>query len=80
MAAAEPVGLLSNLHLIKDSVQDVTVVSCLLLMEYEYYKHVDKEHSPFRSETWYLGNYERALFKEGKATYIPITCTWLQLT
>jgi len=54
MAAAEPVGLLSNLHLIKDSVQDVTVVSCLLLMEYEYYKHVDKEHSPFRSETWYL--------------------------
>lgn len=71
MAAAEPVGLLSNLHLIRDRVQDVTVVSCLLLMEYEYYKYVDKEHSPFRSETWYLGNYERALFKEGRATYIP---------
>ena len=71
MAAAEPVGLLSNLHLIRDKVQDVTVVSCLLLMEYEYYKYVDKQNSPFRSETWYLGNYERALFKEGKATYIP---------
>jgi len=49
-------------------------------MEYEYYKHVDKEHSPFRSETWYLGNYERALFKEGKATYIPNNLHMLQLT
>ncbi|HPZ45114.1 MAG TPA: acetyl-CoA hydrolase/transferase C-terminal domain-containing protein [Coprothermobacter proteolyticus] len=71
MAAAEPVGLLSNLHLIRDRVRDVTVVSCLLLKDYEYYKYVDKQDSPFRSETWYLGEYERALFKEGKSSYIP---------
>lgn len=71
LGASQPQGFLSNLHLIKDRVNDVTIVSCLLLGDYQFYSHVEKENSPFRLESWYLGNYERALFKQGKATFIP---------
>ncbi len=71
LGASEPVGFLSNLHLIKDKVKEVNIISCLLLKEYEFYKYVDKENSPFKLESWYLGNFERALYKQGRATFIP---------
>ncbi len=71
MAAAQPQGFLSNLHLIKDKVNKVTAVSCLLLKEYEFYKYLGKENSPFYLESWYLGNFERELYKKGVATFIP---------
>lgn len=71
LGASQPVGFLSNLHRIKDSVEDVTVISCLLLKEYEFYKFLGKENTPFRLESWYLGNFERELYRNGKATFIP---------
>lgn len=71
LGASQPVKFLSNLHLIKDKVQGVNIISCLLLKDYEFYKYVDRENSPFTLESWYLGNFERALYKQGKATFIP---------
>lgn len=71
LGASQPVGFLSNLHRIKDRIEDVTIISCLLLKEYEFYKFLGKENSPFRLESWYLGNFERELYKNGKATFIP---------
>lgn len=71
LGASQPVKFLSNLHLIKDRVEGVNIISCLLLKEYEFFKYVGRENSSFTLESWYLGNFERALYKQGKATFIP---------
>ena len=72
MATFQPVGFLSNLHLIKDKVQNVTVISCLLFKEYEFYKFLGKDNdTPFFLESWFLGSFERDLYKKGIATFIP---------
>jgi acyl-CoA hydrolase len=71
MASAQPQGFLSNLHLLKDKVSNVTIISCLLLKEYEFYKYLGKEDSPYFLESWYFGNFERELYKKGVATFIP---------
>ncbi|MGB9695429.1 MAG: acetyl-CoA hydrolase/transferase family protein [Caldisericaceae bacterium] len=71
MAAAQPQGFLSNLHIAREKVTNVTVVSCLLLKDYEFFKYISKDESPFYIESWYLGNFERDLYKKGLATFIP---------
>jgi acyl-CoA hydrolase len=71
LGASQPVGFLSNLHSVKDKIRNVNIISCLLLKEYEFYKFVDKENAPFNLESWYLGNFERELFKQGRGTFIP---------
>ncbi|MCD6167999.1 MAG: acetyl-CoA hydrolase/transferase family protein [Caldisericia bacterium] len=71
LGPSQPPGLLSHLHLIKDRVENVKLITCLLLREYEFYRFVDKENAPFKMESWYLGAFERDLYKKGKITYIP---------
>jgi len=71
MASAQPQGFLSNIHHIKDKVENVTIISCLLLKEYDFYNYLGKGNSPFYLESWYLGNFERDLYKKGLATFIP---------
>ena len=71
LGASQPVGFLSNLHSVKDKIRNVNIISCLLLKEYEFYKFVDKENASFNLESWYLGNFERELFKQGRGTFIP---------
>jgi acyl-CoA hydrolase len=72
MAAAQPPGLLSSLHLIKDKVKNVKLITCLLLKDYEYLKYigVDKS-SPFILESWFFGSPERELYKKGLTSFIP---------
>jgi acyl-CoA hydrolase len=71
MAASQPVRFLSNLHKIKDRVENVDVISCLLLKDYEFLHYADKENAPFTLESWYLGNPDRPLYKQSKAAFIP---------
>ncbi len=72
MSAAQPPGLLSTLHTIKDKVRNVKVITCLLLKDYEFLKYVGKgEEAPFILEGWYFGAPERELYKKGLATFIP---------
>jgi acyl-CoA hydrolase len=72
MAAAQPPGLLSSLHLIKDRVKNVKVITCLLLKNYEFLQYVGvNDDSPFKVESWYFGNPERELYKKGLTSFIP---------
>jgi acyl-CoA hydrolase len=72
MAAAQPPGLLSSLHLIKDRIKNVKVITCLLLKNYEFLQYVGvNDDSPFKLESWYFGNPERELYKKGLASFIP---------
>lgn len=71
MAASQPVSFLSNLHKVKDKVENVDVISCLLLKDYEFLLYADKENAPFTLESWYLGNPDRPLYKQSKASFIP---------
>ena len=72
MAAAQPPGLLSTLHTIKDKVRRVKVIACLLLKDYEFLHDVGKgDDTPFLLEDWYFGGPEKDLYKKGLATFIP---------
>lgn len=72
MAASQPPGLLSSLHLIKDNVKNVKVITCLLLKNYDFLQYVGiDETSPFRLESWYFGSPERELYKKGLTSFIP---------
>ena len=72
MAAAQPPGLLSALHTIKDKVRRVKVIACLLLKDYEFLHDVGKgDDTPFLLEDWYFGGPEKDLYKKGLATFIP---------
>lgn len=71
LGGAQPFGFLSNLHKIKDRVQNVKIITCLLLKDYEFLKFVGKENSPFIMESWYLFDFERKVYNEGRLSFIP---------
>lgn len=71
MAAAQPFGFLSNVHKIKDRVQNVKIITCLLLKDYEYLKYSNRENASFIAESWYLSDFERKAYSEGRLSYIP---------
>ncbi len=73
MAAAQPPGLLSTLHTIRDRVRNVKVIACLLLKDYEFLHYVGREgeDTPFVLEDWYFGGPEKDLYRKGLTTFIP---------
>ncbi len=71
LGGSQPFGFLSNLHKIKDRISNLKIITCLLLKDYEFLKYCGRENSPFILESWYLSDYERKVYNEGRATYIP---------
>lgn len=71
LGGAQPFGFLSSLHKIKDRVKNVKIITCLLLKDYEFLKYTGRENSPFILESWYLSDFERKVYNEGRASYIP---------
>jgi len=69
MAGSEPQGLLSELGNHKDELENVNIVSCLMMGDYDFLKPEMKGH--FLNETWFYGPGDRANHKHGNVTYIP---------
>ncbi len=69
MAGSEPQGLLTELGKHKDELENVNVVSCLMMGDYDFLKPEMKGH--FLNETWFYGPGDRANHKHGNVTYIP---------
>ncbi|MFZ5353277.1 MAG: acetyl-CoA hydrolase/transferase family protein [Bacillota bacterium] len=70
LAAAEPVGLLSDLHTIADRVRDVTVVTCLPMNSYEYFTNPRYKDS-FTMEGWFYSPAMRKCHDNGNISFIP---------
>ncbi|MFO7814875.1 MAG: acetyl-CoA hydrolase/transferase C-terminal domain-containing protein [Halanaerobiales bacterium] len=69
MAGSEPQGLLSELGKHRDELENVNIVSCLMMGDYDFLKPEMKGH--FLNETWFYGPGDRANHKHGNVTYIP---------
>lgn len=69
MAGSEPRGLLSALGKRKDELEDVHLLSCLILGDYDVFKPEMKGH--FLNETWYYGALDRKNHPHGIVSYIP---------
>jgi acyl-CoA hydrolase len=69
MAASEPQGLLKGLERRKDELENVSLVSCLMMGDYEILKPEMKGR--FLNETWFYGPGDRANHSHGNVTYIP---------
>ena len=69
MAGSEPQGLLSELGNRADELENVNVVSCLMMGDYDFLKPEMK--GTFLNETWFYGPTDRANHSYGNVTYIP---------
>ncbi|MGI6146145.1 MAG: acetyl-CoA hydrolase/transferase family protein [Firmicutes bacterium] len=69
MAAAQPPGLLRALASRKDELRDVTVMSCLLLEDYDFLKPEMRGH--FLNEAWYYGPCSYRAHPGGTVTFMP---------
>ncbi len=69
MAGSEPQGLLTELGKHKDEFENVNIVSCLMMGDYDFLKPEMKGH--FLNETWFYGPGDRSNHKHGNVTYIP---------
>lgn len=70
LAAAEPQGLLENLHKIKDRVEDVTVVTCLNMKDYKFFM-LPEMKGHFLMETWFYSAGARKAHQYGTVSFIP---------
>lgn len=69
MAASEPQGLLKGLERRKNELDNISIVSCLMMGDYEMLKPDMKGR--FLNETWFYGPSDRANHPHGNVTYIP---------
>lgn len=69
MAGSEPQGLLKGLSRRKDDLNNVNIVSSLMMGDYEILKPEMKGH--FLNETWFYGPGDRVNHPHGNVTYIP---------
>lgn len=71
LAASEPATMLSQLHTIKDRVEDVSVVSALMMGEYEFFLNPEmKGH--FLLNSWFYSPGPRKGHPHGTVTYVPM--------
>ena len=69
MAGSEPQGLLKELSNRADQLENVNIVSCLMMGDYDFLKPEMK--GAFLNETWFYGPTDRANHPHGNVTYIP---------
>jgi len=71
MIACEPAAMLSQLHTIKDRVEDVSVVTALLMNEYEFFMNPEmKGH--FLMNNWFYTGGARKAHSYGTVSFIPL--------
>lgn len=70
MAAAEPVGLLTELGNHRDRLEDVTVWVCLPLRLYDFILKSEMS-GHFFVENWFYGAPDREVHPQGRTSYIP---------
>ncbi len=70
--ASEPQGLMSNIHLMRDKVENVRVFSVLTLQPYDFYMKPEME-GHFELASWFHAPGSRKALKEGldTVTYVP---------
>lgn len=71
LASCEPVILLSKLHTIKEQVENVSVVSAMMMNEYEFFMNPDMA-GHFLLNSWFYSNGPRQAHQSGMASYIPL--------
>ncbi len=71
MLACEPVAMLSQLHTIKDRVEDVSVVTALLMNEYEFFMNPEMQ-GHFLMNSWFYSGGARRAHPHGMVSYIPV--------
>lgn len=69
MCAAEPPGLLEAISSRKDELENVTIMSCLLMRDYDFLKPEMKGH--FLNEAWYYGPHSYRAHPGGTVTFMP---------
>lgn len=69
MCAAEPPGLLGAISSRKDELENVTIMSCLLMRDYDFLKPEMKGH--FLNEAWYYGPHSYRAHPGGTVTFMP---------
>jgi len=71
LTACEPVTMLSQLHTIKDRVENVSVMTALLMNEYEFFMNpAMKGHFLFNS--WFYTGGARKAHPHGTVSYVPL--------
>jgi len=71
LAACEPVSILSELHTIKSRVEDVSVVTALLVGSYPFYNQPEMR-GHFILNSWFYTDGPRAAHPHGTVSYIPM--------
>ncbi|NLB53373.1 MAG: acetyl-CoA hydrolase/transferase family protein [Syntrophomonadaceae bacterium] len=71
LIACEPVTMLSQLHTIKDRVENVSVVTALLMNEYEFFMNPDME-GHFLMNCWFYTGGARKAHQFGTVSYVPL--------
>ena len=69
MCAAEPPGLLGAISSRRDELENVTIMSCLLMRDYDFLKPEMKGH--FLNEAWYYGQNSYRAHPGGTVTFLP---------
>ncbi len=70
LASAEAREILSNLHTIADKVKNVTVTTCLPMVDAEYFANADYKES-FNMAGWFYTGPMRKAHKNGNISFIP---------
>lgn len=71
LIACEPVAMLSQLHTIKDRVEDVSVLTALLMNEYDFFMNPEmKGH--FLMNNWFYTAGARKAHAHGTVSYVPL--------
>ncbi|HBQ25063.1 MAG TPA: 4-hydroxybutyrate--acetyl-CoA CoA transferase [Syntrophomonas sp.] len=71
LCGCEPVTLLSNLHTIKDRVENVSVVNAMMQKKYEFFMNPEmKGH--FLLNSWFYSHGPRAAHPQGTVSYVPL--------
>ena len=71
LCGCEPVTLLSNLHTIKDRVENVSVVNAMMQGKYEFFMNPEmKGH--FLLNSWFYSHGPRVAHSQGTVSYVPL--------
>jgi len=70
LGGSEARHILRNIHTIADKVNDVTVVTCLPMENYEFFMNPQYSKKIF-TETWFLSGGQRKVYTQGGVSFIP---------